>query len=228
MRPRSEIWCPFCRAHSRTAEVCSRSLAVGPAFWPLVRLRAALPLRRAAATKADSESRSRAALSVDRSISYWRPSRPKVMVSTASLPSRSSTSRVCTCCATGSLLSTGLLFCGGLLEWSGKSSERTRRVAGECEPRVLPALLSPVVADTRSAEPRPIPLPIRGMCRNSRRGPFPAHGPRAGAEPAVRGAGEGGLLGEPDQRGHLGERQIGPGDEAQRGAAAHVVEDRVE
>jgi hypothetical protein len=76
-RPRSETSCPFSRAHVRIAAVASRLGRAGAAGasdvllrWPRARR---APVRRAAATNVASESRSRAALSSERSISYARP-----------------------------------------------------------------------------------------------------------------------------------------------------------
>ena len=75
IRPRSETSWPFCRAHARIAAVCSRSSGCGRRLELAVifgaRRPAAAdpPLLRPAATNDASESRSRAALSSDRSIS---------------------------------------------------------------------------------------------------------------------------------------------------------------
>lgn len=153
MRPRSEISCPFWRAHSRTAAVCSRSLAAGRADRGAAEDWRPLPPRRAAATKEARESRSRAAFSPDRSISYWRPASANVTVSSASEPSRSSTSRVRTCWATGHFHSISSRRAGRYSPESTMNVKLARREGTLELPRGRPRRsIRPVHAPATSAE----------------------------------------------------------------------------
>jgi hypothetical protein len=95
MRPRTATWWPCSRAHSRIEAFLARFECGGcEPLPPLERRRRPppVPLRRPALTKGARASRSLPAFSSDSSTSYTRRSRPKVTVSEASDPSRSSTS----------------------------------------------------------------------------------------------------------------------------------------
>ena len=95
MRPRTATSWPCSRAHSRIEAFLARFECGGcEPLPPLERRRRPppVPLRRAALTKGARASRSLPAFSSDSSTSYTRRSRPKVTVSEASDPSRSSTS----------------------------------------------------------------------------------------------------------------------------------------
>jgi len=91
IRPRGETGTPFSLAHARTAEEFPPCGRPGRS-WPRLGIASTRPARRAAATNRARLSRRLSACSVDRSISYVRPSTAKRIVSAAAEPSMSSVS----------------------------------------------------------------------------------------------------------------------------------------
>jgi len=91
IRPRGETGTPFSLAHARTAEEFPPCARPGRC-WPRLGIASTRPARRAAATNCARLSRRLSACSVDRSISYVRPSTANRTVSAAWEPSMSSVS----------------------------------------------------------------------------------------------------------------------------------------
>ena len=128
MRPRTATWWPCSRAHSRIEAFLARFECGGcEPLPPLERRRRPppVPLRRAALTKGARASRSLAAFSSDSSTSYTRRSRPKVTVSEASDPSRSSTSLTRTVRATVRVTRRTIDYLGRRVPVSPAPSSRT-------------------------------------------------------------------------------------------------------
>ena len=128
MRPRTATSWPCSRAHSRIEAFLARFECGGcEPLPPLERRRRPppVPLRRAALTKGARASRSLPAFSSDSSTSYTRRSRPKVTVSEASDPSRSSTSLTRTVRATVRVTRRTIDYLGRRVPVSPAPSSRT-------------------------------------------------------------------------------------------------------